>query len=228
MPTPRAVAAFRYLLANNRYYKDMWNAHNQRLEAEGPLSISSYDLFITLRGVECGVFPQLYPSTEFSDTGSLQYHREQTGDSSVRIVSIARSFTRKVLSSVRQYAEQRDLAFFMYEKYLANKYFFAHTRAQRLGVTADVLTRDSQGSTGYWDIVKGALADLVRVMLYRCFDAVHHKQLYDQVRGLRGEVWLCAFPNLFITIAPAEWTFPRPYFLDPYLQCVFAGASCSS
>ena len=41
---------------------------------------------------------------------------------------------------------------------------------------------------------------------------------------MRGEVWLCAFPNLFITIAPAECTFPRPYFLQPYLKCVFAGA----
>ena len=30
--------------------------------------------------------------------------------------------------------------------------------------------------------------------------------------------------NLFLTIAPAEWRFPRPYFLEPYLQCVFAGA----
>ena len=50
------------------------------------------------------------------------------------------------------------------------------------------------------------------------------QDLYDHVRGLRGQVWLCAFPNLFITIAPAEWTFPRPYFLEPYLSCVFAGA----
>ena len=41
---------------------------------------------------------------------------------------------------------------------------------------------------------------------------------------MRGQVWLCAFPNLFITIALAEWTFPRPYFLQPYLKCVFAGA----
>ena len=63
-----------------------------------------------------------------------------------------------------------------------------------------------------------------RIMLLRCYDEVNYKQLYDHVRGLRGQVWLRAFPNLFITIAPAEWTFPRPYFLDPYSDCVFAGA----
>ena len=50
------------------------------------------------------------------------------------------------------------------------------------------------------------------------------QELYDHVRGLRGQVWLCSFPNLFITIAPAEWTFPRPYFLEPYAGCVFAGS----
>ena len=142
----------------------------------------------------------------------------------MRIVSIGRPLTRKALSSIRAYAEQRDLVFLMYEKQLAQKYFAAHTRAQRMGVTADVMTRDSQGSSGYWEIVRDALADLVRIMLSRCFDEVNHKALYDHVRGLRGDLWLCAFPNVFITIAPAEWTFPRPYFMEPYVQCVFAGA----
>ena len=61
-------------------------------------------------------------------------------------------------------------------------------------------------------------------MLARCFDEEGHKPLYDHVRGLRGEVWLCAYPNVFITIAPAEWKFPRPYFLDPYLKAIFAGS----
>merc|ERR1712015_532482 len=58
-------------------------------------------------------------------------------------------------------------------------------------------------------------------MMHRCYGSVNHKQLYNHVRGLRGEeVLLCAFPNLFITIAPAEWTFPRPYFLEPYKQYI--------
>ena len=92
----------------------------------------------------------------------------------------------------------------MYETQMAQKYFNANVRAQKLGVTADVMARDSQASAGYWEIIRDALADLVRIMLVRCYDAVNHKQLYDHVRGLRGQVWLCAFPNLFITIAPAS------------------------
>ena len=92
------------------------------------------------------------------------------------------------------------------------KYFAAHTRAQRLGITADILTRDSQGSAGYWEIVQDALADLVRIQLRRCFDKEGHPDLYHYVRGLSGEaVWQVAFLILII-LAPAEWLF-LSYFL---------------
>lgn len=98
------------------------------------------------------------------------------------------SWTRKVLSGVRVYGEHRDLSFFLYEKAMAQKFFAAQTRAQRMGVTADIMVRDSQMSSGYWDIVQEALADLVRIMVDRCFDAQAHKELYEHVRGLRGQV----------------------------------------
>jgi hypothetical protein len=104
------------------------------------------------------------------------------------------------------------------------KYFNAQNRAKDLGLTADVLTRDSQTSSGYWDIVQDSCSDLVRIMLGRCYDKYNHEVLYNHCRNLRGQVWLCAFPNLFLTIAPAEWKFPRPYFMQPYRNCVFAGA----
>jgi len=86
------------------------------------------------------------------------------------------------------------------------------------------MARDSQASAGYWEIVQDALADLVRIMLVRCYDADNYPILHNHCRNLRGQVWLCAFPNLFITIAPAEWKFPRPYCLNPYVYCIFASA----
>ena len=64
----------------------------------------------------------------------------------------------------------------------------------------------------------------MRITLIRCYGVKNHRDLYDHVRTLRGQVWLCAYPNLFITIAPAEWKFPLPYFIQPYLKCVWAGA----
>ena len=154
-------------------------------------------------------------------SGQIQWRGH--GDETNRICSIGRSWTRKVLSSVRLYGEHRSLSFFLYEKSLAMKYFYAQDEGKKRGITGDVLTRDSQTSVGYWEITQDALSDLVRVMLSRCFDSEKYPELYNHCRNLRGQVWLCAFPNLFITIAPAEWKFPRPYFLQPYISSLLAG-----
>ena len=156
--------------------------------------------------------------------GIKAHYAAQFGDDTNRVISIGLSFTRKAQSSVRVYAEKKDLIFFLYERYLAAKFFHAQVRAQRMGVTADVMARDSQASSGFWDIVQDALADLVRVQLCRCFDTVNYPELAAHCRNLRGELWVCAFPNLFVTIAPAEWKFPMPYFLQAYMYYVVGGA----
>mgnify|MGYP003331365156 CR=1 FL=1 len=194
------------------------------MAAKSSLNISSYDLFVVLSGLECAMFPHLYPQTSFTDTGIVKQYQDEHEDDTTRVCSIGQSWTRKALSSVRAYAENRDLTFYLYEVHLARKFFHAHVRAQRMGVTGDVMVRNSQASTGYWDIVQDSLADVVRIMMARCHDQVNYRDLYEHVRGLRGQVWLCAFPNLFITLTPAEWRFPRPYWMEPYLNCVFAGA----
>ena len=178
-----------------------------------------------MHGIECAMFPVLYPTTDFTDTGIREHYSDTHNDDTNRVISIGLSWTRKALSSVRVYAEQVDLPFFIYEKQLANKFFTAQCRAQRMNVTGDVMARDSQASCGYWEIVQDALADLVRIMLARCFDSEQYPALAEHCRSLRGEMWVCAFPNLFLTIAPAEWKFPMPYFLEPYWkQWVVGGA----
>ena len=226
LPSHRAQAAFRYLYDHNKHYKKFWEYHQTRLKMKASLNISSYHLFVhsDYNGIECAMFPHLYPTTEFSDTGRLSMYRQESPDDTLRVFSIGYSYTRKVLSGVRVYGEQRDLPFFLYEKHMATKFFAAQTLAKRKGLTGDVMARDSQASVGYWEIVRDALADLVRIMLARSYDQEKYPQLYNHCKGLRGEVWQCAFPNLFITIAPAEWKFPRPYLLESYLQCIFAGA----
>ena len=88
------------------------------------------------------------PTTDFTDTDIKAAYQTASADFSHRIVSIGLSWTRKVLSSVRVYGEDRDLSFFMYEKSMAQKYFSANVRAQKLGVTADVMARNSQASAG--------------------------------------------------------------------------------
>ena len=86
------------------------------------------------------------------------------------------------------------------------------------------MARDSQASAGYWEIVQDALADVVRIMLSRCFQENEYPQLAAHCRNLRGELWVCAFPNLFVTVAPAEWKFQMPYFLHAYINWIVGGA----
>ena len=197
----------------------------EQLENDRILTISSFDLFINHTGIECAMYPVLYPETAFTDTGILQTYRDESGDRTVRTVSIGHSWTIKVCSGVRAYGESHHLSFFLYEKQLAMRYFAAHPRAQRFGITADILIRDSQGAAGYWEIVQDSLADLVRIQLDRCYDKDADPDLFHYVRGLRGgAVWQVAFPNLFITLAPAEWKFPLTYFLVPYKKNICAGS----
>ena len=132
MPTPRAVAAFRFLQEHNEYYKSFLRQHNSLLDADGVLTISSYDLFICMEGIECAMYPHLYPTTRFTDSGIRSHTRAEIEDGPARVVSIARSWTRKALSAVRVYAEHRDLAFFMYEKWMAMKLFHAQVRVYRI------------------------------------------------------------------------------------------------
>ena len=102
----------------------------------------------------------------FTDTGLRELHKGGAN----RIFSIGDSWTRKILSSVRVYSEHTDLAFFLYERSLANKFYNAHLIARERNLTADVLMRHSQVSTGYWEVVQDTGADVVRVMMLRCHD----------------------------------------------------------
>ena len=52
MPTPRAKAAFKYLLASNKYYKKYWEMQKELLENDRILTISSFDLCISYTGIE--------------------------------------------------------------------------------------------------------------------------------------------------------------------------------
>ena len=100
-------------------------SHNEILRIGGSKNISSYDLFVVQRGIECAMFPHLYPTADFTDTGILAHYQATHGDNSSRIASIGLPWTRKCTSGIRAYAEHRDLSFFLYERHLAGKYFWA-------------------------------------------------------------------------------------------------------
>ena len=111
MPTARSRAALRFLLAHNAFYKAFHQEQQRRLETKSSLNISSYDLVIVQWGIECAMYPHLYPTTDFTDTGIQEHYQHTYSHTANRVLSIGYSRTRKVLSSVRVHAEQRDVAF---------------------------------------------------------------------------------------------------------------------
>jgi len=62
--------------------------HKERLASGASLNITSYDLFIVMGGVEAAIFPVLYPTSEFTDSGILGSYQDETGDLTNRVVSI--------------------------------------------------------------------------------------------------------------------------------------------
>ena len=68
LPTARARAAYDFLM-KNKYYDLMWKEHKSRLESNASLNISSFDLFINMKGIEAAMYPVVYPTTAFTDTG---------------------------------------------------------------------------------------------------------------------------------------------------------------
>ena len=75
-----------------------------------------------------------------------------------------------MLSSVRVYGEHHHLAFFLYGKQLAGRFFASQVRGKRHWATAHVMARSSQSSAGYLEVVHDALAGLVPNMLARSYN----------------------------------------------------------
>ena len=84
MPTPRAVAAFQYLIQHNAWYKRYAALQGERLSQGESLYISSYDLFINFAGVEAAMYPVLYPTTDFTDSGMLAHYQDTFGEDTNR------------------------------------------------------------------------------------------------------------------------------------------------
>ena len=115
------------------YYEHFLKKHNTILDANGITTISSFDLFIQEKGIECAIRPYLYPTKEFTDTDIKDAYQTESGDYSKRVPSTGLSVTRKACSSVRPYAEDPKLIFFLHEKQMAQKYFNAPKKSTRYG-----------------------------------------------------------------------------------------------
>ena len=59
-----------------QYLEVFHREQHRRLDVGESLNISSYDLFIVQSGIECAMYPHLYPTADFTDTGIQQHYQD--------------------------------------------------------------------------------------------------------------------------------------------------------
>ena len=129
------------------------------------------------------------------------------------------SFIRKLLSRCRAYEQVPSLLFYLHDRFLAKQLCAKSTVAENRGLTADITGASTVISDSYWRSEQDYTADLVRQMAYRCRTAVKGDILWKyQHRNVSDIDTSLEFPNLFITIAPAEWTFPMHCSQQSYYE----------
>ena len=213
----KLVAAFDWLRKNNRTYDDWVKKHEEFLTDQERFSVPRYwlrtsDLLLKCHGIEVAAFPILYPRACFGDTnmkelGLIDEDCEK---------SIFSSHLRKLLSPCVAYIMQPLLTFLLYDIGMARRLTCALSVAGKHGFSREIVTDHYTDSESYWRHEQDISCDMVRQMSVLC-DVVPEddadRTIYEFCHNETSPGRL-AFPNFFITIAPAEWLFPLPAWLQ--------------
>ena len=184
----RAQAAFNWLCENNTIYHYWYQRHETWLSTRvvGGSGFSSpwfktSDLLLNAEGFEVAFRPWLYPLASFCDT-NIRHRLKDLGraeDSSH--CSIKDSVMHKMCSRVQDYSQDFKLQCYLYDVSSARTFMTILYRAEDKKCPPEIIATGNHNFDVYWHNQHRYLTD-------RC-----------RVRGV---------PNVFLTIAPAEWKFP--------------------
>ena len=182
--------AFAWLMANNTTYKK-WVLHHKALLAAAPPGDNSWryirtaQLLLQSPGLEVAARPWMYPRSSFADTDIKERLHALGGVHPTAKPSARASFHRKLRSRCADYAADFPLVCYLHDVVLAGQISgVVHTAAQKR-LAPDELAANMNNFEAYWLHQTQRLEDLCRQM--------------------------DSLPNLFFTIAPAEWSFPLHY-----------------
>ena len=100
--------------------------------------------------------------------------------------------------------------FYLHDCFFARMLLSKMTVAEQHGVTPDITADSTVQSESYWRHEQDITADIVRQMHHLCRESVAGDEISTYQNSLLFH-WCdtsLEFPNLFVTIAPAEWKFP--------------------
>ena len=100
--------------------------------------------------------------------------------------------------------------FYLDDVFFARMFLSKMTVAEQHGVTPDITADSSIQSESYWRHEQDITADIVRQMFRLCRESAPGDEIHRYQNSLlfTNEDTSLDFPNLFITIAPAEWKLP--------------------
>jgi hypothetical protein len=180
--------AHNWLMENNTTYKGFVEKHNrfleQRAAAENPLPlwIPTEKLLLKMPGLEIAARPWLYPLAAFGDTDLSNRLKELNQIATSSTPSVKTGWFRKVCSRSVDYWADYALQCFLYDVSLARSLTSVVSLAEGKKMAPEVFAADMAAFEMYWH---------------------RQTQLLEDVCRQAGRL-----PELFFTLAPAEWKFP--------------------
>ena len=219
LDTPALREAYRWLMKYNSTYRSYVGEHTLLLlEKDKPedwFVIKTARLLQRMHGVEVAARPWLYPLPEYADS-----------DLKTRLVvlkqitikqkpSIKSSWTRKVTSRVRSYEADFELFSLLYDISLARQLSAVVAVADKQKMAPEAATANMQNFSAFWEREAQKLEDMCRqqkiLEVQRRADEESELRRLDKELGQKQlryvEEPATGMPNLFFTIAPAEWKF---------------------
>ncbi|OLP86649.1 Ubiquitin carboxyl-terminal hydrolase 26 [Symbiodinium microadriaticum] len=191
-----AAAAFQWLLDHNTTYKTFVDNHATLLEAHARDESSSWrrlltaDLLLNRPGIEIAARPWLYPWASYGDTDIAQRLKQLQLIKSNSKPSLRTSWERKCTSRCASYAADFQLQCLLYDTAMARTISTVASLAASKKMAPEAIASDMDTFEAYWQNQIRKMEDICRLEFER------HLSM-DK-----------AMPSIFLTIAPAEWTFP--------------------
>jgi len=141
--TPKARAAYEWLLQHNATYAD-WHKKHEDIMQKGPHPQNGYvfqtwNLLLHSPGIEVAAFPLLYPQQSFGDTNARERLLQLGWLQESNKTSIGFSYMKKLTSPCLSYAQEPRLMFLLHDVHFAKQIMTKLTMAESKNITADVM-----------------------------------------------------------------------------------------
>ena len=189
-----AARAFSWLLDNNSTYAAFVDRHTKMTQDschanEAWREVPTAELLLNTPGIEVAARPWLYPLASFADTDLTQRLQTLGWIDGRQKPSIRTGFLRKIMSRCLDYARDFPLHCLQFDVCMARTITSVIHIANQRHVAPEQIAADMDMFEGYWHQQLRKMEDICRQ---------EHERTGDMAQAL---------PNIFFTVAPAEWKY---------------------